>query len=222
MEAFTYTHRPHDGWLELSTPYIAAYKAGATSVDEYITEDKVVYWYRRTLASLDCDATDTTMQPANNDSGNYFMGRPDGWESEPDVVYVATLLTESATLTVNSGSNSDTQEIPAGANLFTISAGVGSQSFTLARGGSTVMEGTSLMDISDVCPCGLYNFNAYVGSLPAGPADSLLPEGLASLTAGLHVSTCSATPTLSAAAATATGAEKREAMPTAAPVFRQF
>src|SRR5699024_7474469 len=64
---------PHDGWLDLSAPFIAAYKAKASSVNNYITDEKVVYWYRRTLRSLDCDATDTTSgRPANNDSGNYF------------------------------------------------------------------------------------------------------------------------------------------------------
>src|ERR1700712_6031685 len=67
--------RPHDGWLDIAKPYIAAYHAGATSVDPYITSDELIYWYRPTLRSLDCDATDTTMVSANNASGNYFEGR---------------------------------------------------------------------------------------------------------------------------------------------------
>ena len=77
---------------------------------------------------------------------------------------------------------------------------VGQQSFSLARGSQTVLSGTSLKDISSICICGIYNFNAYVGSLPAGPSDPLGPDGLVSLTAGpLHVSTCSATPSLGTA-----------------------
>ncbi|UNI15584.1 Glucan endo-1,3-alpha-glucosidase [Purpureocillium takamizusanense] len=189
---------PHDGWLDLSAPFIAAYKAGASSVDGHITDEKVVYWYRRTLKALDCDATDTTAgRPADNDSGNYFMGRPNGWETMDDVVYVATLLKEAGTVTVTSGGQqSTTHNVPAGANIFAVPAGVGQQKFKLSRGSATVLEGTSLMDISDVCPCGLYNFNAYVGSLPAGFSDPLQPHGLASLTVGLHVSTCEAKPSL--------------------------
>ncbi|KND95320.1 Mutanase [Tolypocladium ophioglossoides CBS 100239] len=188
---------PHDGWLDLSKPFIAAYKAKAKSVNSYITDDKIVYWYRRTLRNLNCDATDTTSgRPANNGSGNYFQGKPNGWESMEDVVYVATLLKDAGTVTVSSGGQSTTQNVPAGANIFKVPAGVGPQTFQLTRGSSTVLQGTSLMDISNVCPCGIYNFNAYVGTLPAGFSDPLQPQGLASLTIGLHVSTCEAKPSL--------------------------
>ncbi|KAL2192789.1 glycoside hydrolase family 71 protein [Corynascus similis CBS 632.67] len=188
---------PHNGWLELSKPFIAAYKNKDTSVDKYITQDQIIYWYRRTLGSLDCDATDTTAgRPANNDSGNYFQGRPDGWQTLEDVVYVVTLLTQPGAITVSSGGRVIEQEVSAGANILTVPAGVGKQQFSLSRGGQVVLQDTSLMDISDVCPCGLYNFNAYVGTVPAGFQDPLSQNGLASLTVGLHVTTCSATPSL--------------------------
>ena len=156
-----------------------------------------MYWYRRTMRDLDCDATDTTSgRPANNGSGNYFEGRPDGWQTMDDVVYVASFLTQAGAITVNSGGQTKTENAPAGAHIFTVPMGLGQQTFSLSRGGSTVLSGTSLMDISNVCPCGIYNFNAYVGSLPAGFNDPLGPDGLASLTAGLHVTTCQATPSL--------------------------
>ncbi|AEO61225.1 glycoside hydrolase family 71 protein [Thermothelomyces thermophilus ATCC 42464] len=188
---------PHNGWLDLSKPFIAAYKNKDTSVDKYITDDQIIYWYRRTLGSLDCDATDTTAgRPANNDSGNYFQGRPDGWQTLEDAVYVVTLLTEPGTLTIASGDQVVEQEVPAGANLVKVPAAVGKQRFSLSRGGTVVLQDTSLMDISNVCPCGLYNFNAYVGTVPAGFNDPLGEHGLASLTIGLHVTTCSATPSL--------------------------
>lgn len=187
---------PHDGWLQLSKPFIAAYKARSSSVNDHITDDKIVYWYRRTLASLDCDDTD----PA---------GRPNGYKTMPDKVYVATLLKEAGSLTVKSGDNSETHDVSAGANLLEISAAVGKQSFSLTLESGAVLNATSLMEIEDVCPCGLYNFNAYVGSVPPGPPDHLLPEGLKSLTKGLQVSTCSPTPTLGeetqVPSATATG-----------------
>lgn len=188
---------PHDGWLELSKPFIAAYKDGATSVDNYIQKDQIIYWYRRTLRSLDCDSTDTTSgRPANNQSGNYFEGRPDGWQTMDDVVYVVSLLKSAGTISVTSGGQSKDEQAPAGAHIFTVPAGVGKQHFALKRGGSTVLDATSLMDISNVCPCGLYNFNAYVGTVPAGQDDPLVGDGLASLTIGLHVTTCQAKPSL--------------------------
>lgn len=189
--------RPHNGFLELSKPFIAAYKNKDASPDKYITKDQIIYWYRRTLRSLDCDATDTTAgRPANNGSGNYFMGRPDGWETMDDVVYVVTLLTQPGTVRIVSGGQVLEQAVPAGANLVTARAGVGKQQFSLSRGGQVVLQDTSLMDISNVCPCGLYNFNPYVGTVPPGFNDPLGRDGIYSLTIGLHVSTCQATPSL--------------------------
>lgn len=190
---------PHDGWLELSKPFIAAYKDGASSVDDYITDDKIVYWYRRTLASLDCDDTDTA------------SGKPDGYETMPDVVYVATLLKEKGTLTVKSGDTSKTHDVPAGAHLVQVPAAVGKQSFSLKLKSGADLESTSLMEIEDTCPCGIYNFNAYVGTVPDGPSDHLGSAGLTSFTKGLKVTTCAATPTLGDATPSATGTSDRTA-----------
>ncbi|KAI5460198.1 mutanase [Mariannaea sp. PMI_226] len=188
---------PHDGWLDLSKPFIAAYKNKDTDVSKYIQSDQLVYWYRRTLSALDCDSTDTTSgRPANNQSGNYFEGRPDGWQTMDDVVYVVSLLKSAGTVTVSSGGNTVTKNVPAGANIFTVPAGLGQQKFALTRNGASVFSDTSLMDITNVCPCGLYNFNAYVGTVPAGFSDPLEGDGLASLTIGLHVTTCQAKPSL--------------------------
>lgn len=174
---------PHDGFLDLSKPFIAAYKNGDTNVANYITQDQVIYWYRRNLNSLNCDSTDS-------------LGRPDGYQTLSDTVYVVTLLKSAGTLTVKSGSNSQTFNAAAGANIFTVPAALGQQTFTLARNGANVLSGTSLMDITAVCTCGLYNFNAYVGTLPAGFSDPLPPDGLTQLTAGLQVTTCKPTPSL--------------------------
>ncbi|KAM3515963.1 hypothetical protein MY11210_000503 [Beauveria gryllotalpidicola] len=209
---------PHDGWLDLSKPFIKAYKAGAKSVDDFIDNEQIVYWYRRTLASLDCDATDTTSgRPANNASGNYFEGRPDGWQTMPDVVYVASFLKSPGTITVTSGGQARTENAPAGAHLFSVPAGVGRQTFGLSRGGATVMQETSLMDISNVCPCGLYNFNAYVGTVPHGPGDALASDGLASLTTGLRISTCQAKPSLGTNPPVSTPPSNSGTTPTSSP-----
>ena len=145
---------------------------------------------------MDCDATDTTMQPANNASGNYFEGRPNGWQTMADAVFVVTLLTAPGDVTVVSGGNTQTfTNVPAGVQAFQVPMGVGQQKFSLSRNGNTVLSGTSLKDIINGCVCGIYNFNAYVGSLPPGFTDPLGPDSLQAFEQGLKVA-CAATPSL--------------------------
>ncbi|KAJ4037442.1 hypothetical protein NW756_005553 [Fusarium oxysporum] len=196
---------PHNGWLDLSKPFIAAYKNKDTSVAKYIEKDQIIYWYRRNLKGLNCDATDTTSgraPPKPNE--NYFQGRPDGWQSMEDTVYVVSLLKSAGTVIIKSGSNTVTKEVPAGATLIKVDASLGKQTFTLKRGSTNVLSDTSLMDITAVCSCGLYNFNAYVGTVAAGFSDPLDSSGLASLTVGLHVTTCQAKPSLGTSPASPT------------------
>ncbi|KAL2216631.1 putative alpha-1,3-glucanase/mutanase [Thermoascus aurantiacus ATCC 26904] len=199
---------PHNGWLEMSKPFIAAYKAGSTSVNNYITEDKLIYWYRPTPKDVNCDSTDTTMKGnPDNSSGNFFRGRPNGYETMEDNVFVVSLLTSPATIQVQSGSNTQTFNAPAGASAFSIPMGVGKQSFSATRNGQTILSGTSLKDIVNTCICGIYNFNAYVGTIPAeSTIDKLQPDGLAALSQGLSVPCPTNTLGANAAAAVITGA----------------
>ncbi|KAJ7115612.1 glycosyl hydrolase family 71-domain-containing protein [Mycena crocata] len=197
---------PHNAWLDMAKPFISAYKAGATSPNSFITQDQIIYWYRPTLSTLNCDATDTTANtPANNASGNYFMGRPDGYRSMQDAVFVVTLLKTAGTLTVTSGGHTQTFNAPAGAASFSVPMFIGQQSFTLARNNVNVLAANSLRDVTNVCPCGLYNFNAYTGSVPENFIDRMGPDGLNSLVAGLHVATCQPSPSLPTSAPPYTG-----------------
>ncbi|OOF96081.1 glycoside hydrolase family 71 protein [Aspergillus carbonarius ITEM 5010] len=179
---------PHDGWLQMSKPFVAAYKNGDKSVDKYITEEKLIYWYRPTPKDVNCDSTDTTMDGnPNNSTGNFFRGRPNGWETMKDEVFVVSLLKSPGTIQVASGPNSQKFEAPAGANAFTVPMGVGQQKFALVRDGKTVLSDTSLKNIVNTCICGLYNFNAYVGTVPPPTTvDKLGPAGLAALQQGLR------------------------------------
>jgi len=186
---------PHDGLLDMAKPFIDAWKAGAD--EPTITEDKIVYWYRIAPRDLNCDSTDTTMQPANNASGNYFMGRPNGYETSKDAVFVVSLLTSPGTIIVNSGGDEYVFNAPAGASAFDAPMGIGSQYFALQRNGANVMSSTSLREIKNECPCGIYNFNVYVGTVPEGPRDVLGPDGLANFQKGLKVA-CDPTPSLPA------------------------
>ncbi|KAL8881909.1 MAG: hypothetical protein Q9198_000984 [Flavoplaca austrocitrina] len=164
---------PHNGWLDMAKPFIAAYKAGAKSVNKYIEKDQIVYWYRPSLKSANCDSTDNTMKAVSNPTENFFQGRPNGADTMSDSVFVVALLKEPATVEVSSGKSKKTFTAQAGANAWAAPMGVGKQTFSLIRGGNSVLSGTSPRDISADCICGIYNFNAYVGTLPAGQPDAL-------------------------------------------------
>ena len=214
---------PHNGWLEMAKPFIAAYKAGTKDVSQYIKNDQLVYWYRPTPQTVNCDSTDTTTVPGgDNSTGNYFNGRPNGAESMADSVFVVALLTAPGKVTITSGSNVQSFDAPAGASSFTVPMGTGSQKFALDRNGANVFAETSLKDISAGCICGIYNFNAYVGTVPAGPPDNLQPDGLAAFTKSLRVSTCQATPSLgSVPQSSSVPKSSVDAQPTPAPATSQ-
>lgn len=164
---------PHNGWLDMAAPFIAAYKAGAKSVNEYIEKDQIIYWYRPSLKSANCDSTDNTMKGVTAPSENFFKGRPNGADTLAESVFVVALLKEAGTVEVSSGENKKTFDAKAGANAWAVPMGAGKQTFSLTRGGSSVLSGTSPRDISADCICGIYNYNAYVGTLPAGQPDAL-------------------------------------------------
>ncbi|KAJ5734585.1 glycosyl hydrolase family 71-domain-containing protein [Penicillium manginii] len=179
---------PHNGWLEMAKPFITAFKAGEPTADKYVNEEKLIYWYRPTPKSLNCDSTDTTTTGnPNNSSGNFFRGRPNGWETMEDSIFVVTMLKSPAKLSVTSGNNSQDFEAMSGINAFSIPMGVGPQKFEASREAKVFLSGTSMKDIVDTCVCGIYNFNAYVGTIPSSSGiDSLQPDGLALLSQGLR------------------------------------
>ena len=128
-------------------PYIAAYKSGASQPT--VESDELVYWYRPT-------PKDTACSPDP-------LGDARGKELLEDLIFVSTLLTQSADLTVKSGSQSPvTIAAPAGINTFNFTMGVGSQEFTVSRGGNKVLGGVSPKDVADSCTT--FNYNAFVGS----------------------------------------------------------
>ena len=189
---------PHDGFLSMAKPYIQAFKQSSKTVNSFIQSDQLIYWYRPTLTSASCDSTDNCEQPLPTPNPNYFIGKPNGHETLQDAVFVVALLIADGTVTVTSGSN--TQQFPAsaGPNIFQLSMGTGTQSFSLIRKGQTVLSGNSPKDIISDCVCGIYNFNAFVGTLPPEMPDALQPDGLQSFTLALQA-TCQPTPSLAAA-----------------------
>ena len=188
---------PHNGWLEMAKPFISAFHAGADMPDSYIEQDLLIYWYRPTPKSVDCDSTDTCEQPwpSPSPNPNYFVGKPNGADTMTDEVFVVALLTQPGNVIINSGSKSKTFNAPAGASSWSLDMDLGKQSFAIQRGGQTVHNETSLKDIVDHCVCGIYNFNAYVGTVPAGQPDALQNDGLLKFATSLKIQ-CQAQPSL--------------------------
>jgi hypothetical protein len=145
---------PHDGWLDMAKPFIAAWKAGSTDVTSFIESEQVVYWYRPTPKGVSCSDP---------------LGPPDGADHFGDSVFVVTLLKSDAEVTVSSGGQSLTLQAKAGASSFTVPMGAGQQAFSVSRNGSSVegLSGISPKEIQADCSGGVYNFNAYVGTLPS-------------------------------------------------------
>ncbi|KAL3495713.1 glycoside hydrolase [Aspergillus germanicus] len=139
---------PHDAWRIISKPYIAAYKAGAH--EPVVDYEQLVYWYRPTPKEVTC-----TKDP---------LGKPNGYQMLSDSIFVTTLLTEPATLTVWSG-NREAVSVEVGAGIVTsrVPMGVGVQYFEVSRNGYTFIWGEGGMDVVDHCD--YYNYNVYVGSL---------------------------------------------------------
>ncbi|RAO73135.1 uncharacterized protein BHQ10_009147 [Talaromyces amestolkiae] len=141
---------PHDAWRDIYKPYIQAYKSGATTPT--VDTEEIVYWYRPTPKGVTC----------TNDS----LPAPNGIDLLSDSIFVATMLTKAATLTVTSGGNAAISvDVPAGIVTSNVTMGVGQQSFVLSRNGETILNGTGGLDIVDTCET--YNYNVYVGSVTA-------------------------------------------------------
>lgn len=195
---------PHDGFLQMAKPYIAAFHAGSKAVDSHIESDQLIYWYRPTTKSASCDSTDNCEQPwpSLTPNPNYFTGKPNGYDTMEDSVFVVALLTSPGIVTIKSGSNGPlTFNAPAGASSWQVGIGVGKQSFSLTRNGQKILSGDSLKGILSECVCGIYNFNAYVGTLPTGTSDPLSSDGLINFTNGLSA-TCQPAPSLGTALGT--------------------
>jgi glucan endo-1,3-alpha-glucosidase len=135
-----WTDTPHAGCAALMGYYAQWYKSGTQPT---ITQDEMVYFYRTSPQAA--VASDDPLGPITQFYGDVL-----------DDVYVTTLLTAPATLTVNSGGNVQTFSLNAGINQIQTPFNLGTQSFTLTRNGSTVISLRGNQDI--IADPSFYNF----------------------------------------------------------------
>lgn len=137
----------HTGLYSLTYYYATAFKTGAYPT---ITEDEIIVWAR----PHPHDAT------ASSDS----IGRPTGWSYTEDYLYAVALTTDAATVTLTSGSTTETFTVSAGLTKLRVSLSEGSISGSISRSGSTVASYDAGSAFTYTTSPTTYNFNYFVGS----------------------------------------------------------
>ena len=115
----------HAGYAELNKYYIQWWKSGQQPP---INRDKLFYFYRNQFQ----DAT-----PLKESCPHECI------RHIPDKVYVTTMLTSPAKLTIKSGSKITVHNVPTGIHYWEGELGIGKQHFIIARDGKVVIDVTS-------------------------------------------------------------------------------
>nr|XP_019045434.1 hypothetical protein I302_05824 [Kwoniella bestiolae CBS 10118]OCF24364.1 hypothetical protein I302_05824 [Kwoniella bestiolae CBS 10118] len=128
----------HLPMLDLSIPYIKAWKSGAKT--PIVERDQVFYWYRPHLKSAECDASDN------------YGSKPDGWDIVSDSIFVTTMTKLGGTLKVTSGSNQPVMKlVEPGVQSIEVPMGAGKQVFEFSTLSGGYQKGEATVDVSDQC-----------------------------------------------------------------------
>jgi glucan endo-1,3-alpha-glucosidase len=137
----------HTGLNVLTKYYATAFKTGSYPA---ITEDTIIMWSRP--------------HPHDATASNDGTGRPTGWDWTDDFLYAVVLATQSSTVTLTAGSNSQTWSVQAGLTKLKLPSASGSMSGTISRGGSTVATFSAGSNFDYTHSPSTYNYNYMVGS----------------------------------------------------------
>ncbi|KAJ9123152.1 hypothetical protein QFC22_001345 [Naganishia vaughanmartiniae] len=138
---------PHTAWLEMTKYYAQAFKTGSWPT---IASDSVFVWARP--------------HPKAATASNDATGRPTGWDRTDDNLYAVVFATDSATVTLTAGKNTQSYPVNKGVNKLKLSSSAGSITAKMVRNGQTVASYDAGGDYSyDESPS-TYNFNYFVGS----------------------------------------------------------
>ncbi|KAF7313455.1 hypothetical protein HMN09_00501400 [Mycena chlorophos] len=138
----------HQGWLDLSAYYAAAFKTGYYPL---IRRDRIFLWGR--LYPAAAGSPDRVPRPAN-------------WEWTQDVLWGAMLLTDDAQLKISCGASKLTATYPAGLSKFQLPlVDACSVSASLVRNNQVVLN-FSPQGFSFSTRPPMYNFNSFVAASP--------------------------------------------------------
>ncbi|KAJ9124508.1 hypothetical protein QFC24_003299 [Naganishia onofrii] len=138
---------PHTAWLEMTKYYAQAFKTGSWPT---IASDSVFVWARP--------------HPKAATASDDTIGRPTGWDRTDDNLYAVVFATDSATVTLTAGKNTQSYAVTKGVNKLKLSSSAGSITAKMVRNGKTVAS----YDAGDAYTYdespSTYNFNYFVGS----------------------------------------------------------
>lgn len=140
----------HAAFLKASRYYIDWYKRGRPPA---IEQDALYYFYRTHPKSVA-----GTRKPGAEERD---AARPGGADRLADEVFVTLFLTAPARLTVHSGAEQKSFEVPAGVSHRSLPFAPGAQRFVLTRGSETVLDKTGEQAVSATEALG--NFNLFSG-----------------------------------------------------------
>lgn len=164
---------PHDGW-RLILPYVIdMYKYGTASV----TQEGLVAWYRLYPANAPCSSGNTS---ANTHTQFQLEFEPS--EIAEDRIFYSALLASNADVTVTIGSSVITGEwrnIPDGGigiyhGSVLTSGQTGAVTVVMSRSGVTLATVIGA-EITEACPHGIQNWNAWVGADSGSSIPSATP-----------------------------------------------
>lgn len=138
---------PHTAWLQLTKYYAQAFKTGSWPT---IASDSIVVWARPHPKAA----------TASSDS----IGRPSGWDRTDDNLYALVFATDSATVTLTAGKNTQTYPVTQGVNKLKLASAPGSITAKLVRNGQTVTSYDAGSAYTYTETPSTYNFNYFVGS----------------------------------------------------------
>ncbi|KAK7689670.1 hypothetical protein QCA50_007465 [Cerrena zonata] len=139
----------HQGWLDLMSYYIAAYKTG---VYPAITKDRIFLWGR--LYPAAAGAPDP-------------VAKPDNWQWTDDFLWAVILTQSPGSVTLSCGSNVQTFQVGAGLSKLKLPLNTScSVSAQVARNGITTVNFSPPGFNFNTNPPS-YNFNAFVAASPA-------------------------------------------------------
>ncbi|WRT64077.1 uncharacterized protein IL334_001005 [Kwoniella shivajii] len=137
----------HTALSSLTSYYSTAFKTGSYPS---ITQDEIIMWAR----PHPHDAT------ATSDS----TGKPTGWNYTQDYLWAIVFATADSSVTLTSGSNSQTFSVSKGLNKLKLSMSAGSISGSISRSGSTVASYNAGSSFTYTTSPATYNYNYFVGS----------------------------------------------------------
>ncbi|KAJ9112555.1 hypothetical protein QFC19_000572 [Naganishia cerealis] len=138
---------PHTAWLQMTKYYAQAFKTGSWPT---LSSDSIIVWARP--------------HPKAATASNDATGRPSGWDRTDDNLYALVFATDSATVTLTAGKNTQSYAVSKGVNKLKLSSSAGSITAKMVRNGKTVSSYDAGSAYTYTESPSTYNFNYFVGS----------------------------------------------------------